>query len=92
MASTAASSDSLKHLALSESGFLFDTGTGATFSLNPTGTFILRALIDGRQADDVPELMSLQFEVDETTARRDLAEFMLLLKEMGLTSRGGDDA
>lgn len=92
MGSTAAPSASLKHLALSESGFLFDTGTGQTFTLNPTGTLILRALIDGRGLDEIPALVTEEFEVDETSAQRDLAEFLLLLKEMGLMARGGGDA
>ena len=36
--------DRLRDLALSETGFLFDPYSGATFSLNPTAVTILRAL------------------------------------------------
>jgi hypothetical protein len=42
----------LKDLALSESGFLFDPYTGLTFSLNPTGRFMLERLREGLDVRD----------------------------------------
>ena len=36
-----------QHLALSDNGFLFDTRTGNTFTLNKTATFLLKSLIGG---------------------------------------------
>mgnify|MGYP000919495472 CR=1 FL=1 len=38
----------LKDVAISDSGFLFDPVSGLTFSVNPTGRFILDRLRAGR--------------------------------------------
>ena len=38
----------LKDLAISDSGFLFDPYTGLTFSVNPSGKFLLEELRAGR--------------------------------------------
>jgi hypothetical protein len=74
----------LQNLALSESGFLFDAHTGSTFSLNKTGTFLLRALIDGTRPEDLTELLTQHYEVNAETAGRDVEQFMFRLKDLGL--------
>ena len=43
----------LRDLAVSDTGFVFDPYSGATFSVNPTGLVILRALQQGAERDDV---------------------------------------
>ena len=72
------------HLALSDTGFLFDTRTGHTYSLNRTGTFLLRALMDGTETDALPARLCEAFEVDEETARRDAEQFLFRLRDLGL--------
>ena len=74
----------LDNLALSESGFLFDTRTGATFSLSKTGTFLLKALIDGATPVSLPERLMETYDVDRVTAGRDVEQFMFRLKDLGL--------
>lgn len=80
----------LQNLALSESGFLFDAHTGSTFSLNKTGTFLLRAMIDGTAPEDLKALLFDQYEVDADTAERDIDQFLFRLKDLGLLT-GEDD-
>lgn len=78
----------LKHLALSDNGFLFDTRTGHTYSLSTTGTFLLKELIE--DADGPPASASLverlvaRFQVDADTARRDVEQFLFRVRDMGL--------
>jgi hypothetical protein len=75
----------LKDLAVSESGFLFDPWTGLTFSLNPTGRFILERLRDGLGEPAIRAALEVGFETgpgDDTT--RDVHEFMRQLRESGL--------
>ncbi len=72
------------NLALSDSGFLFDTKCGSTYSLNGTGTFLLRALIDGVPPAELPVLLCDAYDVCPGRARRDAAEFLLRLADMGL--------
>ncbi len=76
----------LKHLALSENGFLFDTRTGNTFTVGGTGTFILRLLIAGEALDAVRQRLLGEFGVQEEIAARDLDDFMLRLDDLGLTA------
>ncbi len=78
----------LRNLALSESGFLFDPSTGHTYSLNATGAFLLRQLVEGRRQDELVAQIVEHFETDEDTAGRDTEQFLLQLREMGLA---GDD-
>jgi PqqD family protein of HPr-rel-A system len=72
------------NLALSDSGFLFDTRTGATYSLSKTGTFLLRALMGGAQVQSLSERISEEFDVDQRLAARDAEQFLIRLREMRL--------
>ena len=75
-----------RDLALSESGFLFDPRTGSTYSLNRTGTFLLRHIIDGTAPDRLGECLPTAFPIDAETARRDVEQFLFRLRGLGLTA------
>ena len=79
----------LTHLALSDSGFLFDTKTGHTFTLNKTGTQILKLRIDGVSCERVTEQIVERFDVAHDLASRDVAQFVERLRELGID--GGND-
>ena len=74
----------LNHLALSESGFLFDTRSGKTYSLSRTGTYLLRKLLDGCSVDSLSERLCQSYEVDADTAQRDCAQFVFRMRDLGL--------
>ena len=63
-------------LAVSENGFLFDTWTGSTYSMNRTGAIILRALQDEMTLDDIAVKLADEFDVDRDTARTDIQHFI----------------
>ncbi len=71
----------LKDLAISESGFLFDPYSGATFTLNHTGKFILQLLMEGEKTEDIESILKKKFEVKDEDLRSDIYEFINLLKE-----------
>ena len=73
-----------EHLALSDSGFLFDTRSGCTYSLSRTGTFLLRCLMEGAGPDELGGRLSCTFEVDDETAGRDAEQFVLRLRDLGI--------
>lgn len=75
------------HLALSENGFLFDTVTGHTFTLNKTGTFIVRRLMEGADPGEIPARLAEAFEVDLEVAGRDVASFVQRLADTGVGRR-----
>ena len=72
------------NLALSENGFLFDARTGSTYSLNRTGTYILRALIDGVDTGGLPASLEQTFEMDPAVSARDIEQFLFRLKDLGV--------
>lgn len=74
----------LRDLAVSDSGFVFDPHVGATFSVNPTGLVILRALIEGEARDEILTTLTQRFETDGRDLGRDLDEFVLLMRQQGL--------
>lgn len=80
------------HLALSDNGFLFDTRTGSTYSLNSTGTFLLRQLMAGTPPASLADALIDQFEVDREVAERDAAQFLFRLGDLQLIRDAGGDA
>jgi hypothetical protein len=71
----------LKDLAISESGFLFDPYSGATFTLNNTGKFIIQLLMEGKVIEQIESALRKRFEVGDDDLRSDIYEFVNLLKE-----------
>jgi len=75
----------LKDLALSDSGFLFDPYSGVTYTTNAAGLVILRGLQQGWNRSAIVAALHDRFAVGEREdARRDLDEFLQLLRQHGL--------
>ena len=75
------SAETLRRLAISESGFVFDPVSGHNFTINETGLDILRQL---QQRHDFAELLQhLQenYEVDAQELERDVIEFIGMLRD-----------
>ena len=77
-----------EYLALSDNGFLFDTRTGHTYSLNPTGTFLLRQLMNGIKEESLADCLLKTYEVNREQAQRDVEQFLFRLKDLHLTGGG----
>jgi len=82
--------DKLTDLAISDSGFVFDPWSGATFSLNGTGLAVLRLLKDGLRGDALLEALDDAFDVRDGDMRRDVDEFLGLLQRHELLDDGKD--
>lgn len=74
----------LANLALSANGFLFDTTTGHTYTLNKTGTLILKSLIEGVSPASIAEKLTDLFEVYPEVATQDVEQFLARLFGLGL--------
>ncbi len=75
------SSQSLRRLAISESGFVFDPVSGHHFTVNETGLEILHHL---QKEQDLPELLSLlgrEYSVGTRELERDVVEFAGMLRK-----------
>jgi hypothetical protein len=77
-------SDRVTRTALSDgSGVVLDVQGLDVYSLNETGMFLVEALCEGApDADALAARLVDAFEVDETTARADVAEFIEELSKL----------
>ena len=76
----------LKNLAVSDTGFVFDPRSGATFSLNATGLAILNAL---REGDDLPAILArleAAFDVVGESVAHDVRDLVQSLQRHGVLS------
>lgn len=74
----------LKDLAISDSGFVFDPYTGATFSANATGRVILEGLRDGHGREGLLERLAQSFDTAGQDLPRDLDDFLQTLRREGV--------
>ncbi len=76
---------SLRDLAISDTGFVFDPYTGHTFTVNATGLVLLKELARGAAPGDLPSVLASKFECStEDDPARDAVEFLAMLKDAGL--------
>ena len=70
------SASSIRRLAISESGFVFDPYSGRSFTVNETGIAVLKALQQEQSLDGIRAQLATDFEVAPQTLERDLSEFL----------------
>ena len=74
----------LRELAISETGFVFDPRTGATYSVNPTGLVVLQGLREGMNGGAIAASISEKFGVSVREAEVDLSDFVQTLRQYAL--------
>ena len=79
--------DSLQHLAISPSGFVFDPTVGATFTANPAARVLLEGIRDGLGLEALAELLEERFEIHGEDLSRDVLEFVRVLQDEGVLPR-----
>lgn len=73
-----------KDLAVSDTGFIFDPYSGATFTVNETGLDIVMALREGLFPDQIVERLKGGFEGAGREVADDVNDFLRALKQHGL--------
>ena len=63
---------------------LLDENSGEYFTLNPTGTLVLRTLLDGGTLEQAAQALTEQYAVDAETADRDVADLIGALRSARL--------
>lgn len=81
----------LKDLAVSETGFVFDPYSGATFSLNASAFCLLRGLKEGLDRDKLIARLEESFDVTDADLSRDIDEFLELLRYNGVLPHEGSE-
>lgn len=70
----------INSLAISDNGFIFKPATGESFTTNEMGLFIIDLLKKEKSGDEIINMITNDFEIDNLTASRDLFEFLDFLK------------
>ena len=73
-----------KNIATSEEGFIFNPGTGDSFSANPIGTDIISLLKEDKPLEMIVETICAKYDVDKSLFEKDLDDFESQLKDYGI--------
>ena len=80
-----------KNIAISDSGFVFDPGSGDSYSLNPSGLEIVQLIKSGKDFKEILETVSEKYEVDSDSFERYFYDFVATLDQLHLTEPDGKD-
>lgn len=73
---------------ISDNGFVFNSKTGDSFSLNPTGLELIKMISEEKEMDEIKEVFLTKYDVDELSFEKDFYEFCTLLKHHQITLQG----
>ena len=65
---------------------LLDEDSGEYFTLNPTGSLVLRTLLAGGSSEQAARALTEQYEVAPDTADQDVADLVAELRSAGLVT------
>jgi hypothetical protein len=76
-----------KNIATSEAGFVFNPGTGDSFSVNQTGAEILALLKQDKSPKEIIQMLSSKFEAETIQIERDFDDFISQLYTFNLIEK-----
>jgi hypothetical protein len=76
-----------KNIATSEAGFIFNPGTGDSFSVNNIGSEILVMFKENKSVNDVMESISMRYDVEKSQLEKDLEDFVSQLSGYNLIEK-----
>ena len=77
-----------EEIKISDNGFVFNSKTGDSFSLNPSGLELIKLIADEQDFDNIRNIMLEKYDVDDLTFEKDFYEFCALLKHHQITLQG----
>jgi hypothetical protein len=73
-----------KNIATSDTGFVFNPGSGDSFSSNQIGTDIISCFKEDKSRQQIIELISDKYDVERNQLEKDLEDFLTQLREHNL--------
>jgi hypothetical protein len=73
-----------KNIATSEEGFVFNPGTGDSFTTNSTGTEVISLLKAEKPLTEIIDTICSKYDVDKHQFEKDLDDFVSQLKEAAI--------
>jgi len=74
-----------KNIAVSDSGFIFNPGTGDSFSTNPIGMEIIALMKEEKDIEAIKSVITEKYNVDDATFEKDYFDFLNMLQSYQLT-------
>lgn len=68
-----------------DNGFVFNSKTGDSFNINPTGLELTKLIALDSDFDDIKEIFLEKYDLDDLTFENDFYEFCALLKHNQIT-------
>lgn len=65
-----------KNIAVSDSGFMFNPGTGESYSLNPIGAKIIELIKLENNYDQIYSFLLDEYETNPSVCEKDLQDFL----------------
>jgi hypothetical protein len=65
---------------ISDNGFVFNSKTGDSFSLNPFGLELIKNIQQEKELETLKKEMTVKYDVEDLTFEKDFYEFCALLK------------
>ena len=73
-----------ENIAISESGFVFDAGSGDSYSLNDSAKVILSMMKEGKSDEEISKFFIEAYDVTEGTFENNFLDFKNMLQHMNL--------
>ena len=70
---------------ISDNGFVFNSKTGDSFSLNPIGLEMIKMIEINREFDEIRKSILDKYDIDDLTFEKDFYDFCALLKHHQIT-------
>jgi PqqD family protein of HPr-rel-A system len=78
-----------KSIAISDSGFVFDSSTGDSFTLNEVGADIFAYIRGGKNEEEIVQEMTEKYDVDKQIMEQYLYDFLFTLRQMQIMEEHG---
>lgn len=72
---------------ISDNGFVFNSQTGDSFNVNPTGLELAKLIAQGLDFDAIRTIFLEKYDVDDLNFEKDFYEYCALLKHHQITSQ-----
>jgi len=73
---------------ISDNGFVFNSKTGDSFSLNPFGLELIKNIQEEKGLESLKKEITEKYDVDDLTFEKDFYEFCALLKHHQIILQG----
>ncbi len=70
----------LTRLAINEEGFVFDPQTGESFTVNASGSLIMKALAQGKSDEVTAQTLAEEYDINPQDAHSDFLDFVEQLR------------